>query len=78
MSHRGKRKGRKESMPALTVKPVAAVIGVVVRGGEVLLVRRANQPEAGKWGFPGGKIEPGEPVLVAAADMRFKAGEVIG
>lgn len=40
--------------------PIAAVIAVVVRGNRVLLVRRANRPDAGKWGFPGGKIEHGE------------------
>jgi mutator protein MutT len=67
MSHHGKTKAPKGSLPASTVTPVAAAIGVVLRGGEVLLVRRANQPDAGKWGFPGGKIEPGEPVQAAAA-----------
>ena len=67
MSHRGKTKERKEAIPGVTMTPIAAVIGVVVRGGEVLLVRRANQPDAGKWAFPGGKIEPGEPVQAAAA-----------
>ncbi|MDR8730336.1 NUDIX hydrolase [Burkholderia pseudomultivorans] len=46
--------------------PVPAVIGVVLRGRDVLLVRRANPPDAGCWGFPGGKIEPGEPVADAA------------
>ncbi len=50
----------------LPVKPIAAVIGVVFRDGEVLLVRRANPPDAGKWGFPGGKIESGEPIQAAA------------
>ena len=67
MSNRGKTKGQKDSQPASTMTPIAAVIGVIVRGGEVLLVRRANQPDAGKWAFPGGKIEPGEPVQAAAA-----------
>jgi len=67
MSHHGKTKAQKSSLPVTTVTPIAAVIGVVLRGGQVLLVRRANQPDAGKWGFPGGKIEPGEPIQVAAA-----------
>ena len=48
------------------VRPIAAVIGVVLRGGDVLPVRRANPPDAGKWGFPDGKIEPGEAVQAAA------------
>jgi ADP-ribose pyrophosphatase YjhB (NUDIX family) len=47
-------------------KPIAAVIGVVVQGSKVLLVRRINPPDAGKWGFPGGKIQAGEPMPFAA------------
>ena len=31
-----------------------------------MLVRRANPPDAGLWGFPGGKIEFGETVKAAA------------
>lgn len=46
--------------------PVPAVIAVVVHEGQVLLVRRANPPDAGLWGFPGGKIEFGETVAQAA------------
>lgn len=46
--------------------PVPATIGVVFREGRVLLVRRANEPDAGKWGFPGGKIEWGESIARAA------------
>lgn len=47
-------------------RPIAATIAVVIRGGEVLLVRRANPPDAGLWGFPGGKIEYGERLIQAA------------
>lgn len=46
--------------------PVPAVIAVVVREGQALLVRRANPPDAGLWGFPGGKIDFGETVAAAA------------
>ena len=46
------------SVPA-SVRPVPAVIGIVLRERDVLLVRRANPPDAGRWGFPGGKIEAG-------------------
>ena len=49
------------------MQPVAAVLAVLIRDGKVLLVRRANPPDAGLWGFPGGKIEPGETILAAAA-----------
>ncbi|HDR9584019.1 TPA: NUDIX hydrolase [Burkholderia stabilis] len=48
------------------VRPVPAVIGIVLRERDVLLVRRANPPDAGCWGFPGGKIEAGETVAEAA------------
>jgi 8-oxo-dGTP diphosphatase len=45
--------------------PIAAAIAVVLRDDHVLLVRRANPPDAGLWGFPGGKIEFGETVQSA-------------
>lgn len=47
-------------------RPIAAAIAVVVRGERLLLVRRSHKPDAGRWGFPGGKIEPGETVIAAA------------
>ncbi|MDQ0348577.1 NUDIX hydrolase [Ancylobacter vacuolatus] len=48
------------------VRPVAAVLALVARGEQMLLVRRANPPDQGLWGFPGGRIEPGETHLDAA------------
>ncbi|MEZ5882333.1 MAG: NUDIX domain-containing protein [Paracoccaceae bacterium] len=48
------------------VRPVVAVLAVVIRGGRVLLVQRANPPDAGLWGFPGGKVEFGETLEQAA------------
>lgn len=47
-------------------RPIAATLAVVVRRHEVLLVRRANPPDAGRWGFPGGKIDAGETLATAA------------
>lgn len=47
-------------------RPVPAVLAVVAREGRVLLVRRANPPNAGRWGFPGGHIEWGERTQAAA------------
>ena len=55
------------------VAPVPAVLAVVVRERCVLLVRRANPPDRGRWGFPGGRIEPGE--ALAAAALRELAEE---
>lgn len=54
-------------------RPVPAVLAVVRRGAEVLLVRRANPPDAGLWGFPGGKLDWGE--TLAAATLRELAEE---
>ena len=48
--------------PVPTRRPVPAVISVVLREGYVLMVQRANPPDALKWGFPGGKVEWGEAV----------------
>ena len=47
-------------------RPTAAVIGVVFHNERVLLVRRANPPDAGRWGLPGGKIDMGETIVEAA------------
>ncbi len=48
---------------------------MILRGEAVLLVRRANPPDAGLWGFPGGKIEPGEPLAAAAErEVREETG----
>jgi len=47
----------------------AAVVGclaVVRRGEQVLLVQRAKPPGVGKWGFPGGHLEPGETASACA------------
>lgn len=33
---------------------------VVVADGRLLLVRRGQDPEAGRWSVPGGRLEPGE------------------
>ena len=48
------------------VRPTVAVLAVVIRDSRLLLVRRANPPDQGLWGYPGGKVEPGEPYLDAA------------
>ncbi|HEY8604481.1 NUDIX hydrolase [Tsuneonella suprasediminis] len=68
----------------MTERPIAATIAVVLREGQVLLVRRANPPDAGRWGFPGGKIETGETIEQAAirelyeeTAIRGEAGKVI-
>lgn len=58
-------------------RPIPAVIAVVVRGNEVILVRRANPPDAGLWGFPGGKIELGERLDQAAVRELYEETGVV-
>ena len=43
-------------------RPIVAVLAVVLRDGQALIVQRAQQPNAGRWGFPGGVLELGETV----------------
>ena len=47
-------------------RPKLAVLAVCVQEGKLLLVRRKNPPDAGKWGFPGGHVEWGEALAGAA------------
>src|SRR5437763_7356618 len=54
-------------------RPIVAVLAVVLRGEEALIVQRAQQPNQGRWGFPGGVLELGE--TVAEGAMRELAEE---
>ncbi len=65
-------------------RPVAGAAVVCLRADAVLLVRRAQPPNAGRWSFPGGKIEPGETARQAAereaweeTGLRVRALEVV-
>jgi 8-oxo-dGTP diphosphatase len=62
----------------LSPSPIPAVIAVLVHKGWTLLVRRANPPDAGLWGFPGGKIEYGETVKAAALRELLEETRVVG
>ena len=42
------------------IAPVVGVGGVVVRDGQVLLIRRGKPPLYGRWVVPGGTVELGE------------------
>ncbi len=55
--------------------PFVGVGALVHRGGKVLLVRRAKEPNRGKWIIPGGLVELGEPLEDAVVrEMKEELG----
>lgn len=46
--------------------PIVGVGAVIVRGDQVLLILRANEPSQGRWSIPGGTVELGETLAQAA------------
>lgn len=55
--------------------PQIAVGAIVVRDGKLLMVQRANEPGAGLWSLPGGRVEHGE---YLAAALRREVAEETG
>ncbi len=58
-------------------RPIVGVLAVVLRGDRALVVRRANPPLAGRWGFPGGVLELGETVAEGAMRELFEETGVV-
>jgi ADP-ribose pyrophosphatase len=58
----------------LTPIPAACVL-IVDAQNRLLITRRAHEPGLGKWGIPGGVIEPGETGEIASArELREEVG----
>jgi 8-oxo-dGTP diphosphatase len=67
------------------VGPEVAVGALAVDEGALLLVRRAQAPEAGRWSLPGGRVETGETLAQAVerevreeTGLRVRCGEFVG
>ncbi len=56
-----------ESANEFPDRPVPAAGAIVFRDGAVLLVKRGQEPNRGRWSIPGGSLEVGETVEQAAA-----------
>lgn len=51
---------------------------VIIKNGQILLAQRRREPEAGRRGLPGGKVDPYEKVAVATArEIREELGITI-
>jgi ADP-ribose pyrophosphatase YjhB (NUDIX family) len=60
------------------VTATLAVGAVVLRGRDVLLIRRGRPPRPGTWTLPGGRVEPGETIAGALArEVREETGLVV-
>ncbi|MDL9937968.1 NUDIX domain-containing protein [Gordonia sp. ABSL1-1] len=51
----------------MTTRIVAVGSVITDDAGRILLVLRRNPPQAGHWSLPGGKVQPGEELVAAAA-----------
>jgi len=52
--------------------PIVGVAAVVVRGAEILLIRRGREPLLGAWSLPGGALELGETTAEGIAREVFE------
>lgn len=54
------------TLPKPPLQPTVGVGVVIVRKGQVLLIKRGKQPRLGEWSIPGGRQEMGETVRETA------------
>lgn len=52
-------------MQEYSKKPLVGVGAFIVKNNKVLLVKRANEPNKGKWSIPGGVVKLGESLIDA-------------
>jgi ADP-ribose pyrophosphatase len=52
--------------------PIVGVAAVVLRGAEILLIRRGREPMLGTWSLPGGALELGETTAEGVAREVFE------
>ncbi|MFN2236172.1 MAG: NUDIX domain-containing protein [Anaerolineales bacterium] len=58
--------------------PKVAVVVVIINNRKVLLTRRVNTPQQGKWTFPGGFVDAGEdPARAAERECLEETGLVV-
>jgi mutator protein MutT len=64
--------------------PIVGVGAIIIRGEEVLLARRGNEPGYGEWSIPGGAVELGEKLEEAVArevseevNVAVRVGEMV-
>ena len=58
--------------------PLVGVGAIVLRDGAVLLVRRAKEPNKGRWSIPGGLVELGEGIRDAVRrEVREECGVIV-
>jgi 8-oxo-dGTP diphosphatase len=46
-------------------QPVVGIGAVIIKNGEIALIKRGNEPSKGKWTIPGGLVELGESLEAA-------------
>ena len=74
--------GRRRLYP---LQPLVGVGALIRKDGEVLLIKRATEPNKGRWTLPGGLVELGEEVRAAVRreieeelGLTLEVGKLIG